>query len=391
MATLSPQISDAGISGPDFPDVLQQLKISLWAIFGSDANFDPDSQDGQAISVFAQAIYDAGQMAIAAYNGFSPATAQGAGLSSVVKINGLQRHIPSNSEAVITIVGVAGTIITGGVVGDNAGLNTRWALPDVTIPITGTTNVTASAEQLGAVAAAAGSLTQILTPTLGWQSATNAAAAVLGSPVETDAQLRKRQSRSTSLPARSVYGGIYAAVANVATVERLAIIENDTDSTDVNGIPSHSIAVVAEGGNVTEIANAIAVKKSPGTGTFGTTVLVVIDEHGVPSTIRFYLATEVRLLMHIIIQAQPGYVSTTGDIIKQNLVDFIRDLEIGEDSYLSRLYSPINLGGTGLGSSFVTTSVLQSRNPAAPAAANIVIAFNEVATLAIEDITLTVT
>ena len=40
----------------------------------------------------------------------------------------------------------------------------------------------------------------ILTPTFGWQSASFAAAATVGAPVESDAALRQRQAASTGLP-----------------------------------------------------------------------------------------------------------------------------------------------------------------------------------------------
>ncbi len=72
---------------------------------------------------------------IAAYNSFSPGFAQGAGLSSIVKINGIARKVPSNSQCVVTIVGQAGAQITNGIIGDNLNLGTQWALPAlVTIP-----------------------------------------------------------------------------------------------------------------------------------------------------------------------------------------------------------------------------------------------------------------
>lgn len=47
------------------------------------------------------------------YNAFSPSTAQGAGLSSVVKINGIRRKTASYSTVDLRIVGQVGTIVTG--------------------------------------------------------------------------------------------------------------------------------------------------------------------------------------------------------------------------------------------------------------------------------------
>ena len=79
MVTLSPQITSAGISGPSYTDYLAELQSQYWQIFGSDALITPDTQDGQMLAVFAQALYDTGQACIATYGQFSPQTARGRG------------------------------------------------------------------------------------------------------------------------------------------------------------------------------------------------------------------------------------------------------------------------------------------------------------------------
>lgn len=344
--TLAAVISPTGISAPDYATILASLQNSFWSIYGSDANLDPDTQDGALLAVYAQANYDTNQATIATYNAFSPLTAQGVGLSSVVKINGIKRKSSSNSQVVVRVDGVVGTIIQGGIVGDDLNLGTQWALPaSVTIPVAGFADVTATSIVPGTVTAAAGSLTKILTPTLGWQTVTNAATAVPGLPVESDATLRQRQSRSTALPAETPLEAIFAAVANVPDVGRVAVYENDTDATDNQGIPSHSIAAVVEGGDANDVAEAIASKKAPGTGTYGTTSVLVFDSRGVPSTIRFFSLSDVPVSVSITIKALTGYLSTTGDTIKSAIAEFISQLPIGENSYLGRLYGPGNLNG----------------------------------------------
>lgn len=391
MATIAAQITETGIIAPDYADIFAQLQNAYWSIYGTDAILTPDSQDGQLLAVFAQAIYDCNQVAVAVYNSFSPATAQGVGLSQAVKINGIARQVPTNSTAVVTITGVAGTVINNGVVGDNLNQNTRWNLPaTVTIPPGGEVDATATCAEEGSVAAGSGVLTEILTPTRGWQSVTNDIEATMGSPVEADATLRQRQSASVALASQSLVEGVYAAVANVDGVSRATVYENDSDVTDSEGVPSHSIAVVVEGGDVDMIAQAIALEKPPGTGTYGTTSVVVVDSHGVPNTINFFVLDPVPLEVVITIQARLGYTSVIGDQLQQQLVDFINALAIGEDSYLSRLYSPANLGGVGDGATYVVTSITQAKvgDPQLPA--NVVIAFNEAAVIDRTAVTLVV-
>lgn len=407
MATVAAQVTADGMLVPDFADVRQEFRIAIWNIYGSDVNLNSDSQDGQLIAVFAQAMADANALAEAVYLSFSPSTAQGVGLSSVVKINGLERNVASNSEVTVTVVGVVGTVINAGVVGDNLGLGTRWDLPSpTTIPGAGTIDVTAICETVGATTAAIGTITQILTPTLGWQSVANAAAAIVGDAVETDAELRARQSQSVAISADSPLDAIFAAVANVAGVRRSAIYENDSDVTDANGIPSHSISNVVAGGDPVAIATAIAEKKPPGTGTFGTTTETIVDHKGVSNDIKFFVLTNVTITVEVTIKALTGYVGTTETLIKQAVVGFLNGLAIGEDSYCGRLFAPANLSGAAavdataltqaaldvFADTFNVTIVKQSRpSTAPPSVQDVVIAFNEAAVCDSAHITVVVT
>lgn len=406
MGSLAATIDANGISAPDYDDTNQQLRIGYWSIFGSDADLDPDSQDGQLLAIFARAIYDLNQLAIAIYNSRSPATAQGNGLASIVKINGLTKLLPSNSQCIVTIVGQTGSPINGGMIGDNQNLSTTWALPDViTIPDSGSIDVTATCTTAGATPAAPGTLTVIKTPMLGWQSVTNENAASPGNPVEGDAALRRRQSVSTANPSQTVLDGIKGSLAELTGVGRLEIYENDDDVVDANGIPAHAIAVVISGGDAFAIAQTIALKKTPGTGTAGTTTEVVIDPKGIPNTIRFYPLSTVPLTLHVTIKVLSGFVSTTGDAILASLADFINGLDIGEKSYLNRLWVPANLNGdnaaaaTGLtqaqmdvlGKTFNVVSILQARDGNPPAAADVGILFNEAATGVVSNFILTLT
>ena len=392
MPTIGATVTDAGVVVPDYADILQELKIQFWQIYGADANLAADTQDGQFLAVIAQAIYDSGLLAQYIYNGFSPSRAQAAQLSTVVKINGLKREVPSRSTATVHIVGQGGRQIDNGVIGDNVGLNTKWDLPAVVVidALTGEVDVTATCQTDGAVTAAADTLTEILTPTRGWQSVTNSAAAAPGQPVENDAQLRSRQSQSTALPALSVLDSTYASIAAIAGVIRLKMYENDSDVTDANGIPSHSISAVVSGGDADQIAEQIALKKTPGTGTFGSTSIDVIDAKGIPNTISFFPLEDVSLDVEVHITALAGYVSTTEDVITSELVAFVNGLDIGEDSYTARLYTPANLGGIGLGATYVVTSITQAKHGDPPGAGNVVIDFNEAAMLLAENVAIVV-
>lgn len=349
------QITPTGIIAPTYADILTGLKNMVAGIYGSDIYLGNDSQDLQALAVFAQAIKDNNDAQIATYQSYSPATAQGIGLSQQVKINGIRRNTFGFSTADVACVGEQGTPIVNGLVGDNEGLNTQWALPAlVTIPPAGTITVTATCTTPGAVLAPGGTLTKMLTPTAGWQSVTNPADAVPGAPVESDAALRQRQASSTSIPALSVVDAILGAIDNLIGVGRAWIYENDTGAPDANGVPAHSIAPVVQGGDAQLIANTIALYKTPGTGTYGTTTENTVDPFGVPNVINFFQLSVVQIFSIITLAPLTGYVSTTGASIMAAIANWYNALAIGESCYLNRIWSPANLsgdaatGGTGL-------------------------------------------
>ncbi|EMF4744753.1 baseplate J/gp47 family protein, partial [Yersinia enterocolitica] len=248
---------------------------------------------------------------IAVYNSFSPATAVGNGLSSNVKINGIKRDKETNSTVDVLITGNVGLEITNGAARDADGV--RWDLPaSVIIGLDGTATATAICSVPGAIVALANTVKEIATPTRGWLTVNNPTGATLGKPVEVDAELRVRQAVSVALPSRTVLDGILGAIAGISGVERYRGYENDTNITDGNGIPSHSISIVVDGGDATEIAQSIALKKGPGSGTYGTTTIPITDKYGIVHPINFFRKGTVQIYVRLEIKALQGYTSSIG-------------------------------------------------------------------------------
>jgi len=390
LPTLAPTVDATGISAPSYSDIYQSLVASFQQIYGADIYVAPDSQDGQWLAVLALALHESNQAAISVFNAFSPYYAQGAELSSLVKLNGLQRKPATNSTATGLVTGQAGTIITHGIVKDVAG--NLWALPPtVVIPVGGTVTVTVTAQSAGSISAAIGAINIIYNPQLGWQSFSNTAAAVVGSPIETDAELRIRQSQSVAIPAQTIRQSILAAIANIPGVTRYAVYENDTGSTDANGLPAHSFSAVVLGGNSSAVAGAIALRKTIGAQTYGTTSVVVTDRYGIQTTINYFQLALTNVYFAVTIKALPGYLSSTGTAIIQALVDFVNALDIGEDVYVSQAQAAAQLIGLGIGQTFYLTDFRLGTSASPTGTSNIVIAFNAAATCATGNITLTVT
>ncbi|HDT2604958.1 TPA: baseplate J/gp47 family protein [Klebsiella quasipneumoniae subsp. similipneumoniae] len=389
---LSATVTAEGISAPDYQTVLDTITGYFQQIYGSDAYLEPDSKDGQLVALVALAIHDANNTAISVYRSFSPATALGDALTSNVKINGITRRAATNSTVDLLLTGTVGTTITNGSVRDTNGV--VWNLPaTVVIGSDGTVVATATCANSGAVAAVAGSVNGINTPTRGWASVTNPLAATVGVAAETDAELRVRQSQSVALASLTPFDAVDGAIANVEGMTRHKLFENDTETTDANGLPEHSISAVVEGGDATEIANTIRSVKGQGVSTYGTTAVVVTDKYGNPYTIRFSRPVDVPVYVSITLKALTGYTSDIGDEMKAAVASYINSLAIGDGVLLSRVYSPANLGVVSGGNAryYDIMELLIGRSAESVAAANVTVVYDEAVSCSVENIEITVT
>ena len=380
MAYQAPYVDDAGLRIPTYNDIRDDLVAQFKEIYGDDIYLENDSQDYQMISAFALKPYDTMQLLQIVYNNHSPKTAVGSGLSSIVKLNGIKRKSASYSTCVLTITGDAGTIIAQGIAEDQGG--TLWHLPEnITIPAGGEIEVTAQCEKIGAIEAAIGYINKISTPQKGWIAVNNEVPAVVGAPVENDAELRERQSISTALPGQNMLDSTIAAIRAVEGVTRCKVYDNDTNTTDSNGIPGHSIAAVVEGGLDADVAKAIYLRKGPGGGTYGSSSAVFVNSDGLSNIIRFYRPTYTSIDVNVTITKGHNYSSEIAEIIKNNLETYLGSLDIG-----------VTVSSIGLMSA-ITAAVENPRDPSfflsaltfgeaedTPGTADIPISFNAVAT-----------
>lgn len=391
LPTYACTILPSGITSPSYNDILQSLIAQFKSIYGSDVSLNPGDQDYQDLAIRALAQFDTNQAVIAAYNIFMPTFAQGVGLSNLVKINGLQRLIASASTATVTVTGTVGTQIVNGVAQDVNG--NLWNLPvQVIIPFSGSIDVIASCQTVGAIGASPNTINRIFNPQLGWQTVNNALGAIQGAPVETDAALRQRQTISVSLPAQTPLQAISAAVAQVAGVSESIVYENPTNAVDANGLPPHSISAVVAGGAPLNIATVIERTKSLGTGTFGSTSQIVIDPAGLPITINYFVLVQTPVFVSLTIKALTGYNSSTGLVIQNAIVSFINSLAIGQSVRINWVNAAAQMiSNPTLGETFEVTVLTQGFSASPVGTTDLTIPFNQQAISVVGNIVLTVT
>lgn len=220
-----PTIGASGLTIPSYTAILNQLIAQYQQVYGSNVYLQPDSPDYQFLSILALQASDFAQSLQLDYQSMNPLTATGPSLDLIGQLIGTARKQATASTATLTLFGTPGVVVTNGVVQDiNQNL---WNLPpSVTIGTGGSVSATATAQQLGAITANANQIATIFTPTLGWNSVTNAAAAVPGQPVEPDSQYRARLTIAQQKPSLSLLAGTAAAIAAVSGVTRSFVYEN---------------------------------------------------------------------------------------------------------------------------------------------------------------------
>lgn len=165
-------------------------------------------------------------------------------------------------------------------------------------------------DSVGAIGVATGSLNTIVTPISGWNAVTNLHPGDVGAAQELDSALRVRRDQELSAPGNTTVDAIRANILKVnegssdsthAPPTACEVFFNDTDFTDVNGLPAHSVEILVQNGTDADIAQAIWDSVGAGTATFGDQESDVVDSEGNPQTVRWTRPTEV-----------PIYVTATG-------------------------------------------------------------------------------
>ena len=204
-----------------------------------------------------------------------------------------------------------------------------------------TNNVNFIAEEVGAIAVPAYSLTEIKTPVSGFLSITNAQSGIIGNDIENDAHLRARRKSSLSLSGSGTLDAIRAAILNITGVTSASIYENNTDIEAESGLPAHSFKVLVAGGDDQLIANTIWQKKPAGIRSFGNVTIMVKDSNGKEHNISFSRSVKRYVYAKVTITKDNMFIDDSISIIQDNIASHINRLGAGYNVILKSLYCPI--------------------------------------------------
>lgn len=158
-------------------------------------------------------------------------------------------------------------------------------------------------EEYGKITLPYGIVSKFINNITGFTGVTNILDPTYGRSQESDIELRQSYIAKSALRSNTMIDSIIAELLNnVEDVESASGYENDDDVVDEFGLKPHSVEVIVEGGDETEIAKAILRRKAGGIQTNGSVVVNVTGEYGDPIPVRFnrpeYLYTWIKVVLH---------------------------------------------------------------------------------------------
>lgn len=335
--------NEDGLNIDTLAQILQTKITEYRNVYGADINVEPNSPDGQALSIESKTVADLQELFLSHYNSLDPDRAQGQQLNRLLKFFILTRNAATRSTVDVQITASATFAIPVNYsIRDTLGQNWIVVAPQ-TIP-SGNTTLSFRAENYGAVAAAANTVNQ---PNLVYTeitSVTNPAVANVGRNEETDEDARVRFQQIKEINAKSVLAAIFSNVRNVTGVTDVQVYENDSDQADtVRDMVPHSFWVVAEGGAIADIGQAIITRKSGGAPLKGAVAGVYNEplEGGgtIPRTFRFDRPTVVNPYIRFNVRKRNPTDVIDEDLIKSELAK--RTFTIAQNMIVTELYSNI--------------------------------------------------
>lgn len=204
----------------------------------------------------------------------------------------------------------------------------------------GTAAVDSAAQSLskGAIVGASGDLTVKQTPIGGWQGVINLLDAKLGYDDQPDESLRVTREEELSQAGTSTADAIQAAVLQVANVTACTVFVNNTDVTDSDGMPPHSVEVLVRGGADADVATVLLAQVAAGIATTGNTSATAVDAEGVSHTLYFTRPEEINIGVSVTLIKGPAAYPSDGDAqVKAAIAAFGNARPAGYDAVASAI------------------------------------------------------
>jgi uncharacterized phage protein gp47/JayE len=329
-------IQETGTIIPDTGDILTEVQNEFKDVFGADLVTTPDTPQGVLMTAFALARDSIVRNNAALANQINPNLAGGVFLDAIWALTGGARAIATRSTVTGQLTGVPSTLIPAGSRAQTTEGDLFETTGDVSIIANGTAEVEFRSVEYGPIPALSGTLTQIITGIVGWETVTNADNATLGVEEQSDQSVRALRRNTLALQGVALPEAIVSGLYMTEGVRSLSFRENVTDSPitiDGVSLDPHSIYVCVDGGTDMDVATTLLNNKSLGCGwNGGVTVDVLEPFSGQEYEVKFSRPTEVEIDIRVTIRASTQLTDPAQDV-KDAIMAYVNGEQTGEPGF----------------------------------------------------------
>lgn len=261
-------------------------------------------------------------------------SAEGVQQDNLNRLRGAVRNPARNSTAIVSCGGLNGTVIAAGSLVSIGSSGERWTTNAVaTIPVGLTIDVAVTAENAGAVEAAVGAINTIVTTTAGWNTVTNAAEAVLGEAVESDADYRLRSEDTGT--GTTTEEAVFTRLSEQDDIDAVVVTSNRSNAVDANGTDPHAMWIVlypntADQQNIAEVIWGEA-GAAGGIDFRGAVTATVTDESGEETEVAWDWATALDLWVSVVGTKDSNYPTGGDTLVEEAIGVYFATVRVGAD------------------------------------------------------------
>jgi uncharacterized phage protein gp47/JayE len=322
-------VTQSGFVLKTYDDILNEANSKARELFGTDIELSEYGAVGLFNQLMSKSLSDTWEDFEDMYHSMFVNTAEGVSLDRVVALGGVTRRAATKALVNISISGTSVEVPLGFLMQTASNIQFETIGSGTAVPSgTAITSRAIVAGETGVVPA--GAINEIVNPVSGITGVNNYAASSGGLPIETDYELRQRYEDRTESGGSSV-PAILNALYETEGVITAHVYENDTDVTDGDGLPPHSIYCVVSGSALDiDIATSIFNSKAAGIATYGSQSAYVLDENGDSHLIKWGVATTKYINVIVNITSNAEWVAGNETAVKTAVVKAIGGVDTVE-------------------------------------------------------------
>ena len=342
-------LSNQGYQITPSATAIAEAQAILVGAYGSSVNLEPSSPNGQLVQNIALAITQRENDQAETIGSFNPNISAGLQLDAICANLNIERIVAINSSATCIFTGLTGVVIPAGTQVSSTSGDIFLVEAEIVIGGLGTATGSVIAQAQGAIPVAENTITVIVQGINGWDTVNNPTTGNLGTPAQSDAQLRN--SRVSQLAFAST-GSIPSLIAGATALNPISsdVIQNNSNSPitidDVTIAPNSVMVILDGGGSSLDIATMIFERLSGGCGMSGdTSYTLTIPGSSQPFIAKWQTATQEVLGLNILLKTGVAYPPNLTTLIASIVNANYNFNRIGQLIYTSEFIELLSANG----------------------------------------------